>query len=410
MSEKRYDIEKRLGVFFFLYIAQSIPKSFFSTVIPVLMRQEEFSMTTIALLQLIKLPWIIKFLWSPYIDKKTTDLASYKKWIFSSEVCYAVLIFSVSLLDIKTDMFLIAFLILLSFVSSATQDIATDALAIRSFDKKNKSLVNSMQSMGNFGGTLIGSGILLLIYKAVGWNLVLPALAVFVLVAIVPLMLQKRTTPLIPKVTKADKKDIISFFRQKGISKQVIYLVLSYSGLIGILSSIRPYMVDLGYTMEQIGLISGILGTGCGFIASFFSGKIIKRQGRYRSRIIFASMAVVCGLYFLIFSFFDDCGHSLYIGIPMLWVTYAMSSVIVYTTAMDVSREGREGTDFTLQTVITHLSGMIIAIGCGRIIDSFGITALYSVETFLASITLLFSIFAFRKKPTTNGLRDTKEI
>lgn len=392
------DHRKRLGIFFSLYIAQSIPMSFFSTVVPVLMRQEDFSMTTIALLQLIKIPWLIKFLWSPFIDRTTSSLGSYKRWIFSSELCYAMLIISVSLLDIKTDMMLVAVLILLSFIASATQDIATDALAIRSFDKKNKSMVNSMQSMGSFAGTLVGSGILLLIYKEVGWGIVLPALSIFVMLAIVPLMLQKRKTPLIPKYTKASKKDILSFFKQKGIGTQITYLLLVYSSLIGILSSLRPYMVDLGYTIQEIGFQSGIIGTACGFGASYIGGRVVKKYGRYRSRIAFAGMAVVTTIYFLIFSMFEDCGHALYVGICLLWGTYGVSTIIVYTTAMDRSREGREGTDFTLQTVLTHFSGIVMAITSGRIIDMFNMRTLYSVELILALATLLFSIFAFKRR------------
>lgn len=354
-------------------------------------------MTAIAALQLIKVPWLLKFLWSPFVDSRTQSLGSYKRWIFSSELCYAVLIISVSLLDIKTDMVLIAVLILLSFVASATQDIATDALAVRSFDRDNKSMVNSMQSMGSFAGTLVGSGVLLLIYKEVGWGSVLPALAVFVMLAIIPLMRQKRSTPLIPKYTKANKTDIISFFRQKGIATQIIYLMLVYSSLIGILSSLRPYMVDLGYSMKEIGFQSGIIGTGCGFVASYIGGKVVKRVGRYWSRIAFASVAVISTIYFLVFSLSADCGYALYIGICMLWATYGISTVIVYTTAMDRSREGREGTDFTIQTVMTHFSSIVIAIASGHIIDSYNMTTLYSVEILLAISTLLFSIFAFKR-------------
>ena len=139
------------------------------------------------------------------------------------------------------------------------------------------------------------------------------------MLAIVPLMLQKRKTPLIPKYTKASKKDILSFFKQKGIAIQIIYLMLVYSGLIGILSSLRPYMVDLGYSIQEIGFQSGIIGTACGFGASYIGGRVVKRFGRYRSRIAFAGMAVITSVYFLIFSLFQDCGYALYIGICLLW-------------------------------------------------------------------------------------------
>ena len=81
-----------LATFFCLYIAQTIPMSFFSTVIPVMMRQENFSLSAIGLLQLIKLPWILKFLWSPMVDRHAVTTGDYKRWIFSSELIYAGLI------------------------------------------------------------------------------------------------------------------------------------------------------------------------------------------------------------------------------------------------------------------------------------------------------------------------------
>ena len=180
-----------LATFFCLYIAQTIPMSFFSTVIPVMMRQKNFTLSAIGLLQLIKLPWIVKFLWSPIVDRHTATTGDYKRWIFSSELIYAILIFSVAMLDFKADFYTILTLIIISFVASATQDIATDALAVLSFSRKDKSMVNSMQSMGSFGGSMVGSGVLLLLFHQIGWNSLLPCLAVFVLVMLLPLFFNK---------------------------------------------------------------------------------------------------------------------------------------------------------------------------------------------------------------------------
>ena len=122
-----------LFTFFCLYIAQSIPMSFFSTVLPVIMRQQNFSLELIAMLQFLKLPWILKFLWSPFIDRTSTRLNHYKRWIFSSEMIYAAIILTVSFLDFQVTPLLIIGLIFCSFIASATQDIATDALAVISF-------------------------------------------------------------------------------------------------------------------------------------------------------------------------------------------------------------------------------------------------------------------------------------
>jgi len=391
----------KLVTFLCLYIAQSIPMSFFSTVIPVMMRQENFSLSAIGLLQLIKLPWIIKFFWSPLVDRNCMTVSHYKRWIFSSELIYAVLIFSVAFLDFKENFSTILILVIISFVASATQDIATDALAVLSFSRKDKSLVNSMQSMGSFAGAMIGGGVLLLLFKQIGWNSLLPCLAIFVIVALVPLFFNKDIA--IKEKSqdqKAKKTDFYYFFTQKGIWKQIIFLFLYYSGLIGTLAMLKPYMVDLGYNIKEIGVMSGLAGTFIAFLSSFGGGFIIRRIGRYRARILFAVAILLATFYFLGLSYVTPTTLLLYIGIFLLWGSYGMATIIVYTTAMDCVREGREGTDFTIQTVITHLSSMCIAIASGKIADLTGYHGLFLFEVILATVSLIYIIFVFKKKQT----------
>lgn len=391
----------KLVTFLCLYIAQSIPMSFFSTVIPVMMRQENFSLSAIGLLQLIKLPWIIKFFWSPLVDRNCMTVSHYKRWIFSSELIYAVLIFSVAFLDFKENFSTILILVIISFIASATQDIATDALAVLSFSRKDKSLVNSMQSMGSFAGAMIGGGVLLLLFKQIGWNSLLPCLAIFVIVALVPLFFNKDIAiKEKSQAQKAKKTDFYYFFTQKGIWKQIIFLFLYYSGLIGTLAMLKPYMVDLGYNIKEIGVMSGLAGTFIAFLSSFGGGFIIRRIGRYRARILFAVAILLATFYFLGLSYVTPTTLLLYIGIFLLWGSYGMATIIVYTTAMDCVREGREGTDFTIQTVITHLSSMCIAIASGKIADLTGYHGLFLFEVILATVSLIYIIFVFKKKQT----------
>ena len=387
-----------LATFFCLYIAQTIPMSFFSTVIPVMMRQENFTLSAIGLLQLIKLPWIVKFLWSPIVDRHTATTGDYKRWIFSSELIYAILIFSVAMLDFKADFYTILTLIIISFVASATQDIATDALAVLSFSRKDKSMVNSMQSMGSFGGSMVGSGVLLLLFHQIGWNSLLPCLSVFVLVMLLPLFFNKgiQITPKLPQ-QRAKKADVLYFFTQRGIWKQIGFLFLYYSGLIGTLAMVRPWLVDLGYSVKEIGMMSGVAGTFVGFISAFAGGMIIRKMGRWRARILFSVFVLMATLYFLGLSYTQPTTPLLYGGIFLLWGSYGMATIVVYTTAMDCVRPGREGTDFTIQTVITHLSGMIMAILSGRIADMTGYHGLFFFETCIAVTSLVYILTVFRK-------------
>lgn len=390
-----------LGTFFLLYIAQSIPMTFFSTAIQVIMREAEFSYSSIAMLQIVKLPWVLKFLWAPIIDRSCVTLNDYKKAIISSELVYAILIIIVGLLDTTDDFILILCLVFMSLVASATQDIATDSLAILSFKNKDKSRVNSMQSMGSFGGVIIGSGFLLIVLNKYGWNAVLHCLAGFVIIAAIPLLFNRNL-----KVEKAEPKqrakltDFIWFFGQKSIWRQIGFLALYYASTIGLLSILRPYLVDLGYTKSEIGVLFGIIGSSVAFFSSYFSGIFIRRIGIYAARITIALFSLFTAVYFFgVTSIYDIPSTMLLVaGIIFVWISYGMSTVVVYTTSMNCVREGKEGTDFTIQTVITHFSGLLAALISGRFADLMGLRTMFGFEVFLASLSLIYILYIFKKE------------
>lgn len=398
-----------LGTFFTLYIAQSVPMAFFAAVLPILMRQGDYTLTTISLIKLIKIPWLIKFLWSPIVDRHTKEVIDYKRWIVVSEILYALIIIGVALLKLETQPVLVIGLIMLAFIMSATQDIATDALAARAFAPSDRGLLNSMQTMGSFAGSMVGSGVLLVLFHKVGWHHMLPIVALFVLVALIPL-LQNKNIQLQPTQSaerpKAEPKDMVTFFSQKRIYRHVIFLILFYTGIIGLLSNLRPMMVDFGYDMKEIGFIVGIFGTSMGIIGSLLSGLGIKYIGRKWMRRIVSLMIIGTSSFFLItynHGTLTSWTYLLYIGIGLVWFSYGMASTLVYTTSMDLVREGREGTDFTVQIVITHLSSMAFSIGLSRIADLHSYSGLFLASLVLGGLTLLYIWFYNPNKIAPDG-------
>ncbi|MDD2513087.1 MAG: MFS transporter [Proteiniphilum sp.] len=390
-----------LFTFFTLYIAQSIPMSFFATALPVLMRQGDYSLFAIALLKLIKLPWILKFLWSPWVDRTTETAADYKRWIIGAEIVYAIIIFVMAMLRIETHFTLIILLILLAFISSATQDIATDAMAARSFERKNSSLLNSIQSMGSFTGSMVGGGFLLLLFHRIGWSRLLPWVAIFVLVALIPLAFNRKIT-LHKRINrkKATPRDMLLFFTQKQIWRQILFLTLFYAGLIGILSSLSPYLVDRGYRMKEIGAMVGIFGVSTGIFFAFVAGLFIRKRGKLRSRRIISACIILPPAYFLWLSGSQWQSHTLIlIGVALVWGIYGMASTLINTSAMAIVRDGREGTDFTLQIVLTHLSAMIISLVSARVGDLTGYSGLFAMELLLAAVSFIFVLFTQPFRP-----------
>lgn len=385
----------KFPVLFSLYIAQSIPMSFFSTVVPVIMRQQQYSLESIGLLQLVKLPWIFKFLWAPLVDNRAKKTAQLRKWIVFSEIFYAVIILVISTFSLQTDFRLIVILMVIAFIASATQDIATDKFAILILKHNERSFGNSMQSAGSFTGTLFGTGVLLIAYHYFGWNVLLMLLAAFVVVALLPLYLYRGDKVTDPgSGDKISLKAISRFFGQKNIHRRILILVFYYSGIIGSLAMLKPFLVDLGYGVKEIGFMSGIVGTSVAALCALLGGYLVRHIGRRSSLYIFILVTVAAASWLWYISLGKPDIVSIYIAICLLWGAYGLSTVVIYTTSMDIVRKGTEGTDFTLQIVITHLSSLVIAVMSGRIGDAIGYSGLFGIEVIMALFTFVLLFYA----------------
>lgn len=363
------------------------------------MRMEHYSLESIGYIQLIKLPWILKFLWAPFVDKTSQNSKQYRKWILSSEIFYALIIVSIGFFNLQTDFTTIIILMVIAFTASATQDIATDAFAILVLKDKERSLGNSMQSAGSFIGTMVGSGVLLIIYHYWGWKYLLFCLGIFVLIALIPVSIYKKNhhRVIIKSSKSVSPLEFIYFFRQKKIGGHLILLFLFYSGIIGILTMVKPYFVDLGYDIKEIGFISGIFGTACGALMTIPAGILIRKKGVEKSFWIFPVLSLITAIYFFALTFTGHPLFMIYVGVALLWSAYGMSSVFIYTLGMKIVRPGKEGTDFTIQIVITHLSSLIIAIMSGKIADAITYRGLFAIEIGLGIVLLILLPFIFRK-------------
>ncbi len=381
-------------------MAQSIPMSFFSTVVPVIMRQQHYSLEAIGLMQLIKLPWVIKFLWAPYVDRTGSSTGGYRRWIFFSEAFYAFSVAAVAFFSLEHQFSVIIILMVLAITASATQDIATDAWAILTLKKDERSLGNSMQSMGSFLGSMIGSGALLVVYHYLGWTWLLLALAGVVLLAIVPLLIYKPEAIIRkrPRSKSVSFKDIGSFFSQADIWPQLIILGLFHSSLVGIMTMIKPLMIDFGYSIKEIGIISGIFGTATGALFAMLAGLLMRRISRERSAMVFASLNLLPPIFFILFGASAATPMVIWLGVAILWGAYAAGMVFLFTIAMDRVRHCREGTDFTLQIVMVHFSSLILAVLSGKIAGTFSYSGLFVFSLGMGLITLLLVKLRFRNQ------------
>ena len=179
-----------------LYFAQGLPSGLIAKALPALLRDQGVSLSLIGFTSALALPWAVKFLWAPVIDRFGTR----KQWLLALNGLSMALMLVVASRDFDAWVDRLPWLLAVLFcanVISATQDIATDGYAITRLRPEWRGLGNSIQVVGYKLGMVMGSGGLLWLVSRHGWQASYGSLACLMLLVIVPvLFMEDARTPI----------------------------------------------------------------------------------------------------------------------------------------------------------------------------------------------------------------------
>jgi MFS transporter, PAT family, beta-lactamase induction signal transducer AmpG len=373
-----------------LYVAQFMPVAFFGQTIPVFLRQQGVSLELIGLTSLLSLPWMLKVLWSPLIDRYGwTKWGHYKFWIVLMQSLMGIAIAVCAFLDLETNFNLLIVGMLLAITFAATQDIATDALAIEILKPSERGLGNSIQGAGAYLGGIFGGGVILILLDAWGWNKSLLVMASGVFLLIFPVLFHHENVTSLKTEHQLSWSVLVEFFQQPGMVRWILILVVYMMGITIASTMSLPLLVDLGMSMKDIGVMNGIVSFGGGFVGSILGGFLIKLLGRKSGLIIFGIlMAVAIALWTLPTLGFTSL-PVLYLVAIGLHFSYSMACIPMFAIAMDYSRRGNAGFDYTLQVTIIFIGSMLAGSFSGFIARACGYLGAFAIAALLCLVGVL---------------------
>ncbi len=363
-----------------LYIAQGLPSGFFAHALPVLLRQEGVSLALVSLAKLLALPWFFKFLWAPYVDRLGSGRPNhYRSWILALQSVGLLVLASWSLLQ-PAHWFsehLLWFLLAALLVNTclATQDIATDALAVKLLPVAQRGLGNSLQVAGYKLGMLAGGNGLLILMASIGLQEGFRWLAAGLLLLMIPVLLFREppSTPL--PDTKPRQRPLWREWQPLlALPGMRLWLpvLLSYKVADSLASGmIRPLLVDAGFTLERVGQV-GMAASIAGLLAAFGGGLCERWLGGWRALFWFGLL--------------QAAGLAAWSLVPLGWhsdsavygiavfeqMADAMSTVALFAGMMGFCRTGHEGGDYTLQMSLFMLVSGSVGLAGGVLAELLG--------------------------------------
>ncbi|KAA8735119.1 MFS transporter [Acinetobacter qingfengensis] len=400
-----------------LYLAQGLPVGFMTQALPALLRSYGVSLTQIGISGVLMLPWAIKFLWAPLIDHYAhSRLGHYRSWILFMQACT---LFSLLLLAFSPPQQLQQMSVLWGFfgilllmnLSCATQDIATDGLAVKILKNHQLHWGNTFQVIGSRLGFIFGGGALLYAIDLLTWKSSFILLALVVVLNSLPILFfrEQISCPLtlpeskkaVPIMTKL--KTIYLALWQQQETRIWLGVLLSYKiadGLSGPI--IKPMMVDMGLSLSQIGLNVTMLGAGFAVLGAWWASIFIKRFNLGRMLIFFSILqSLAIGYYLALAWCFEQqiivADWHLYIANILEETFAAMSLVAMLSLIMKYSRQQFAATDFTFQVaMMTLVSGGLYMIS-GALTDILGYRGVFMLIFILSLVCLWPKIYWYKR-------------
>lgn len=386
----------KLGLLASLYVAQFIPVAFFMQTLPVFLRQQGVSLEAIGLTNLLSLPWTLKVLWSPIIDRYGwTRWGHYKSWILAMQSLLVLTLIFCASLNIQTHFILLLVGILLATSFAATQDIATDALAIGLLEESERGWGNSIQTAGGYLGAIIGGGGILLLLDHWGWTGSLLAMALSVLLLLIPILFYRENLADYPPNQNLSWTVFVKFFSRRGMGRWILVLLVYMMGTTIANTMFRPLLVDLGMSLAQIGLMNGIVAYSAGLVGAFVGGFLVKLLGRKQALIIFGVLMAIANTAFIIPTLGFTSLPILYLVSIGFQFAYSMALIPMYTVMMDNSRLGTAGFDYTLQVSIVFIGSLLAGSISGFIAKAIGYQGAFALSGAIAlvSVAVIVKIF-----------------
>ncbi len=295
----------RLALLCVLYFVQGLPFGFQTTALPVYLRQQGLSLTAIGFAGALWLPWGLKALWAPLVDRYgSARMGRRKTWILPMQAGLTASCAAAAFVSTAESLPLLLGHIFLMNVFAATQDIAVDGLAVDMLRPDELGPGNAMQVVGYKLGQLTGGGLLVWASERIGWSGLFLSMAALCLAALLVTLLAREPAPRDSAPREgAPPGEGTSWRELLGRLKAVLLLpgtgwLLLFVGTYKLGESMsdvlyKPFLVDSGLTPGQIGLWLGTWGTGASLIGSVLGGVLATRLPLLGAVALTATLRVV---------------------------------------------------------------------------------------------------------------------
>ncbi|MBF0530673.1 MAG: AmpG family muropeptide MFS transporter [Deltaproteobacteria bacterium] len=295
-------LSRRMAVAALMGFSAGLPLLLTSTLLQAWMKEEKVNLEIIGLTALIGLPYTLKFLWSPIMDRYTPPFLGRRRgWLLISQILLMISIVGLGLSDPRYCPWFTAIAAILVAFFSASQDIVIDAYRREDLADEELGLGSSFYVNGYRVGMLLASGGGLIMADKFSFPIVYFFMAAslalgFITTLITPEPQVEQGAP--RSLKEAVFEPFIDYFTRPGALWILVFILFYKLGDQMASAMTTPFYLELGFTKTEIGAVVKLFGFWALVIGGFVGGALMVRLGIKRSLWLFGILQALTILSF----------------------------------------------------------------------------------------------------------------
>ncbi|MFH1240921.1 MAG: AmpG family muropeptide MFS transporter [Pseudomonadota bacterium] len=290
-------LSRRMLVALLMGFSCGLPLLLTITVLQAWMKEEGVDLSVIGMMALVGIPYTVKFLWAPFLDRFTLPFLGRRRgWLLVAQVALIFSIAGMGSIEPGNNPWMVAFAAFLVTFFSASQDIAVDAYRREDLTDEELGLGSSLYVNGYRVGMLLASGGGLIMADQMSFSAVYLIMAACMLPGVLTTLLARE-----PEITLGTPKNmreavidpLVEYFSRQGALWVLAFILLYKIGDTMASSMTTPFYLEIGFSKTEIGAVVKLFGFWATVAGGLIGGVIMIRLGINRALWIFGFLQAI---------------------------------------------------------------------------------------------------------------------
>ena len=362
---------------------------------------EDVDIKTIGLFSLVGLPYTLKFLWSPLMDRFVVPIFGRRRgWIALSQLALIGLILGMSVTSPQNGLWFLALLAFCLTFVSASQDVAIDAYRTELLRERERGMGAAVSVTGYRVAMLVSGALALILSEYLGWRATYMLMALIMSIGVVAVWLGPE--PEDPGTPPASMKDAVEgpfkeFFSRTGVWSLLALIVLYKLGDAFAGSLTTTFLIrGVNFSVGEVGAINKGMGLASTIIGALFGGVLMARLRLFKALLIFGILQAVSNLSFMVLALVGKSYPLMIFTIAFENLAGGMGTAAFVAFLMILCNHSYTATQFALLSALASLGRVFVGPLSGVLVDGMGWTVFF-FTTFLFALPGLVLLWVMRE-------------